>query len=629
MFMMAVRPELRAFLGRSAILMRSWSVRGVVSALVLSSVLVVNNPPVSAQSIIWSKPCQAESTIPGRYILELSESNSSALIKARTEFLEAQSALIGYQLSSDKNNSRRFYIQGLSSLGKYILLKQLKLSGEDYLEQDAKFGSCDAHVPFNKLATSIPFSAYIPDDPFFVSQWGLLNVGQEVTELSPEVLDGFGTIGSDTAWAGIWPLIQDLPFTPTIAIISTGIAPYPAFEANIRTDGINIVDDTPNSTDNFGTGTRLASILASAVNDSSGIAGFAPTVKLLPINVFDSSGSTKASYVAQGLDYARSKHVDVILLGTHANSGYKAIKQAINRALKQDIVVVGFSGDYDPFSSPAHDLDSGKKDYPANYDFKSAYDSLIVAMGSDAHDYPLQLSNWGRKAVDLAAPGASILTLSHPPSGGPSDLQYEVHFSGLLAATLVSGTAALLRAQNPKISAMKIKKTILKSVDPVWTLSNKVFSGGRLNIANALFGSISAGGLSLPPPSKKWQTLSKSTASKKCFCSIDGVLQAKTNSCYKSQSGAFYANSATRNIEWSCPTAKFMRFQLKVDTEPVMDLVLFESGPPASTVVDVISGKQDKYLSTPIVGDVATLTLKSNFYLAKSGFKIKKIQVIW
>jgi serine protease AprX len=57
-----------------------------------------------------------------------------------------------------------------------------------------------------------------------------------------------------------------------------------------------------------------------------------------------------------------------------------------------------------------------------------------------------------------------------------------------MATPHVSGVAALLKSQNPSMSASQIRSRIFNSVDAVSALAGKVASGGRLNAAKALGG---------------------------------------------------------------------------------------------------------------------------------------------
>ena len=55
-----------------------------------------------------------------------------------------------------------------------------------------------------------------------------------------------------------------------------------------------------------------------------------------------------------------------------------------------------------------------------------------------------------------------------------------------MAAPQVAGIAALILANEPKLSMAKLRDRIMKSSDPIDTLTGKVVVGGRLNAPKAL-----------------------------------------------------------------------------------------------------------------------------------------------
>ena len=55
-----------------------------------------------------------------------------------------------------------------------------------------------------------------------------------------------------------------------------------------------------------------------------------------------------------------------------------------------------------------------------------------------------------------------------------------------MAAPHVAGVASLIWAQNPNLSALEVKETILSAVDPVSSLQGITVTGGRLNASEAI-----------------------------------------------------------------------------------------------------------------------------------------------
>ena len=88
-------------------------------------------------------------------------------------------------------------------------------------------------------------------------------------------------------------------------------------------------------------------------------------------------------------------------------------------------------------------------------------------------------SNYGSTNVDLAAPGAGILSTI---PGGRFD-----YFDGTsMASPHVAGAVALVLSHRPALTPLELKNTLLLSVDKTPAYSGAVKTGGRLNVARAL-----------------------------------------------------------------------------------------------------------------------------------------------
>jgi subtilisin family serine protease len=97
----------------------------------------------------------------------------------------------------------------------------------------------------------------------------------------------------------------------------------------------------------------------------------------------------------------------------------------------------------------------------------------------DRKDQLATFSNYGAKSVAVAAPGAEILStwLGN---------QYEEKSGTSMATPVVSGVAALILAENPRMSVDDLRKRIMASTDPIVALKGKTVSGGRINASKAL-----------------------------------------------------------------------------------------------------------------------------------------------
>jgi thermitase len=143
---------------------------------------------------------------------------------------------------------------------------------------------------------------------------------------------------------------------------------------------------------------------------------------------------------------------------------------AIKKAEAQGVLVVAAAGN-----------ERQDTDLVENYYYPAAYrtSNIISVAATDISNNLLASSNWGKKKVDVTAPGENIY--STLPGGRFGNM------SGTSQATaFVSGLAALLLAKDPTLTPERIKEIILGSVDRFPHLQAKIASGGRVNAYSAL-----------------------------------------------------------------------------------------------------------------------------------------------
>src|SRR3989344_1607637 len=119
---------------------------------------------------------------------------------------------------------------------------------------------------------------------------------------------------------------------------------------------------------------------------------------------------------------------------------------------------------------------------------------IIGVAATDINDQKAGFSNFGAICLDIAAPGKKIITTTYLPSDPANNLL--IYGSGTsLATPIVSGVAALLKAQNPNLSNVEIRNLLLRSVDNIDGVNqtsclgsscNGLLGKGRINALNAI-----------------------------------------------------------------------------------------------------------------------------------------------
>jgi subtilisin family serine protease len=225
--------------------------------------------------------------------------------------------------------------------------------------------------------------------------------------------------------------------------------------------------------DDNGHGTHCAGIIGAEGNNGEGISGINWNVKIMPLKFLGRGGFGDVKDAIEAINYAiERKKAGVNLRVINASWGStqrsKALEDAIKAASDAGILFVAAAGN----SSTDNDR---RAHYPSNYDLPN----VLSVAALDRNDQLASFSNYGAKTVHVAAPGREIT------STWLGD-QYREASGTSMAAPQVSGIAALILANEPKLSMAKLRERIMKSADPIDTLTGKVVVGGRLNAAKAL-----------------------------------------------------------------------------------------------------------------------------------------------
>ncbi|HYK22643.1 MAG TPA: S8 family serine peptidase, partial [Pyrinomonadaceae bacterium] len=161
----------------------------------------------------------------------------------------------------------------------------------------------------------------------------------------------------------------------------------------------------------------------------------------------------------------------------NASFGGGAFSQAFLDAIGQvntaGILLVTAGGNVDDGTrEPNNDL---VPHFPSSF----SASNIIAVASTNQTDSLSGFSHYGATSVDLGAPGESIL--STIPNNNYAQ------FSGTSMATpYVSGSAALLWAQNPNLTVQQVKNLLMLNGNVIPALVDKTLSGRRLNVGNAM-----------------------------------------------------------------------------------------------------------------------------------------------
>ena len=217
--------------------------------------------------------------------------------------------------------------------------------------------------------------------------------------------------------------------------------------------------------DSNGHGTGVAGIIGAEGDNEMGIAGVAWKSTLVSLRVNTTSTGHPTSNVISAINYATSIGLHILNYSGGSTTYNTDLYAAINNYPGLFVCAAG---------NDAQNIDNIPV-YPACFDL-----SNIVSVGSCMYDNTVASgSNYGRQTVDLFAPGENVLSTS---IDGDTARFYGTSF----AAPYVTGVAALVLAECPHASTVKMKQCIVNYTDTYSAFTSKCVSGGRLNAYKAV-----------------------------------------------------------------------------------------------------------------------------------------------
>ncbi|MFI5908681.1 S8 family serine peptidase [Dactylosporangium sp. NPDC051541] len=193
-------------------------------------------------------------------------------------------------------------------------------------------------------------------------------------------------------------------------------------------------NDGDGRTDRIGHGTAMAALIAGrGLPGDGGVLGVAPRATILPLKVITrEDGFGLPSLMAAGLEWAVDQGAKVICIAAQTGED-EQLQQAIERALRSDVVVVAAAGNRSVSSSVA---------YPARLP------GVLAVGGTDSSGGHADVSASGPEVV-VAAPAVKLMSVG-------LNGQYRLGTGTSDATAIVAGVVALVRARYPALTAAEV-----------------------------------------------------------------------------------------------------------------------------------------------------------------------------
>ncbi len=230
--------------------------------------------------------------------------------------------------------------------------------------------------------------------------------------------------------------------------------------------------------DDNGHGTHVTGIIG-ALKNNIGVAGTSSNVKMMIVKVGDMYGDFVN--VAKGINFAEHNNAKIINASFAGELPDGTEASALDSFLNNSRLLVAASGN----DKNDNDINSW---FPASYSYNEIIAVAATENDDDIWDDPLgDGSNYGATQVDIAAPGADIMSTYYD---GTTDT-YHAMSGTSMAAPFVTGVAAMIMGAYPELSASQVKDIIMESGDYIEDLdpatgTHPIASGNRLNALKAI-----------------------------------------------------------------------------------------------------------------------------------------------
>lgn len=201
-------------------------------------------------------------------------------------------------------------------------------------------------------------------------------------------------------------------------------------------------------------GTHVAGIIAADRKNDIGIKGIADNVKIMSVRTVP-NGDERDKDVANAILYAvdNGAHIINMSFGKSTSPRKEVVDKAVKYAEQKGVLLIHAAG------NDSDNIDI-KRDFPTRFyaDGSEAKNWLEVgasSWGAD-EDFVGSFSNYGKKSVDLFAPGVEIY--STLPDNKYKDLN-----GTSMASPVTAGVAAVIMSYFPEFTALEVKEIIRQS----------------------------------------------------------------------------------------------------------------------------------------------------------------------
>jgi hypothetical protein len=247
----------------------------------------------------------------------------------------------------------------------------------------------------------------------------------------------------------------------TIAVVDSGVdLQHPALSDKLVA-GTNLLQRGTSPIDDNGHGTNVAGVITAIAGKYAGVGGVVWKPRIMPIKALESDGTGDEAHLGEGIQYAVSHGVKIVLLSLGLNNYSTYLSQIVKEAEDNGVLLVAASGN-----------EGDVVKYPA------AYPTVLAVGGVKPNNVIEERSNYGSE-LDLTAPWNVYTTIK---GGG-----YDYRDGTSMAAPQVAAACALIWEKYPRMTPAQIRNLLRQTAQDIGPSGWDAHTGyGLLRVDRAL-----------------------------------------------------------------------------------------------------------------------------------------------
>lgn len=204
-------------------------------------------------------------------------------------------------------------------------------------------------------------------------------------------------------------------------------------------------------------GTHVAGIIGAIRGNDLGIDGIADNVRLMPVRCVP-QGDERDKDIANAIYYAvdNGAHIINMSFGKSYSPYKEVVDDAVRYAEEKGVLMIHAAGNSNKNNDESENFPNPV--YEDNREWCKTWIEVGASSWEAKPNFIAGFSNYGRKSVDIFAPGQDIYSTM-------PDNTYRRQSGTSMAAPVVAGVAALLKSYYPNLSGEDLKSILLNSFD--------------------------------------------------------------------------------------------------------------------------------------------------------------------